>query len=78
MLTELMYWQKPIMPVEWTISSWVAIDWKDEMSREELLAAQRPEDMELAKVMLLAAKKRNKGQFDRTDRLRLRKIKEGD
>ena len=40
MPAELMYGQKPIMPVERTIASWMAIDWSNEMSREELLAAR--------------------------------------
>ena len=39
MPTELMYGQKPIMPVERMIASWTAINWSNEMSREELLAA---------------------------------------
>ena len=38
MLAELMYGQKPIMLMEQTISSWAAVDWRDEMSHEELLA----------------------------------------
>ena len=38
MLAELMYGQKPIMSMERTISSWAAVDWRDEMSHEELLA----------------------------------------
>ena len=38
MPVELMYGQKPIMPTERTISSWAAVDWKDEMRWEELLA----------------------------------------
>ena len=52
MPAELMLGQRPVMPVEWTISSWTVIDWSEEMSREELLAAQicqlerRPEDVE--------------------------------
>ena len=52
MPVELMYGQKPIMPVEKTIASWTAIDWSIEMSREELLAARirqlerRPDDVE--------------------------------
>ena len=37
---EVMYGHKLIMPMERTISSWAAVDWKDEMSREELLAAR--------------------------------------
>ena len=32
MSAELMYGQKPIMPVERTVSSWATIDWKAEMS----------------------------------------------
>jgi hypothetical protein len=84
MLAELMYGQKPIMPTEWAISSWAAVDWKDEMSREELLTAriqqlgQRPEDVERAADKLRAARLKNKGRFDPTHRLRLKKIEEGD
>jgi hypothetical protein len=54
MPAELMYGQKPIMPIERTIASWVAIPWEKEMSREELLVARirqlerRPEDLENA------------------------------
>ena len=40
MPTELIYGQKPIMPVKQMISSWAVVDWRDEMSREELLAAR--------------------------------------
>ena len=40
MPAELMYGQKPILPTEQTIPSWVTMDWRDEMSREELLAAR--------------------------------------
>ena len=84
MPTELMYGQKPIMPVERTVSSWTAVDWKDEMSREELLAARirqlerRPEDVEKAKERLHVARERNKARIDRTHRLRPKKIEEGD
>ena len=80
MLAELMYGQKPIMPIEQTISLWAAVDWRDKMSREELLAAcgRKPEDMERAKAKLHAAKARNKSKFDRTHRIRPKKIKEGD
>ena len=52
MPTELMYGQNPVMPIEKTIASWVAIPWENEMSREELVAARirqleiRPEDLE--------------------------------
>ena len=84
MPAELMYGQKPIMPVERTVSSWAVLGWKDEMSREELLAARirqlerRPEDVEKAREKLRMARKRNKARFDRTHRLRPKKIEEGD
>ena len=84
MPAELMYGQKPIMPVEHTISSWAAIDWTCKMSREELFAARirqlerRPEDIARAKAKLHAAPEKKKDRFDRTHRLRPRKIEEGD
>ena len=70
MPTELMFGQKPIMPMEQTISSWATVDWRDEMSREELLAARirqlerRPEDVERAAEKLRMARIRNKARFD--------------
>ena len=84
MPTELMYEQNPIMSVEHTISSWVAINWTGEMSREELLAARirqlerRPGDVARAKAKLCAGREKNKDKFDRTHQLRPRKIEEGD
>jgi type II secretory pathway pseudopilin PulG len=60
------------------------MDWKDEMTREELLAARirqlqrRPEDVERAAERLRAARVKNKERFDRTHRLRPKKIEEGD
>ena len=84
MPAKLMYGQKPVMPIEETITSWVAMPWENEMSREELLATRirqlerRPEDLELAKERLEAARIKNKARFDKTHRLRPRKIEEGD
>ena len=84
MPAELMYGQKPVMPIEETITSWVAMPWENEMSKEELLATRirqlerRPEDLELAKERLEAARIKNKARFDKTHRLRPRKIEEGD
>ena len=72
------------MPVERTIASWTAIDWSNEMSREELLTARirqlerRPDDVERATARVKEARIRNKARFDRTHRLRPRKIEEGD
>ena len=71
------------MPVEQTISSWDLVDWIDEMTREELLAVrirqleQRQEYVERARAKLYAARMKDKGRFDRTHRLRPRKIEEG-
>ena len=72
------------MPVERTIASWIATDWSNEMSTEELLAARirqlerRPDDVERATARIKEARIRNKARFDRTHRLQLRKIEEGD
>ena len=73
MPAELMYRQKSIMSMERTISSWAVVDWRDEMSREELLATRirqlerRLEDVERAKAKLHVdvVRARNKGRFDR-------------
>jgi hypothetical protein len=84
MPAELMYGQKPIMPTERMISSWAALECRDEMSREELLTARirqlerRPEDVERAVEELRTARLRNKERFDRTHRLPPKKIEEGD
>ena len=84
MPTELMYGQKPVMPIEKTITSWVAIPWENEMSREELLAARirqlerRPQDLEHAQKIMEVARVKNKIRFDKTHRLRPKKIEEGD
>jgi hypothetical protein len=84
MPAELMYRQKPFMPKERTIASWAALEWRNEMSREELLAARirqlerRPEDVERATEKLRTARLRNKERFDRTHRVRPKRIEEGD
>jgi hypothetical protein len=72
MPAELMYGQKPVMPTERMIASWAALEWRNEMSREELLAARiqqlerRLEDVERATERLRTAQIRNKERFDRT------------
>jgi hypothetical protein len=84
MPVEMMYGQKPVMPTERTIASWAALEWRNEMSREELLAAhirqleRRPEDVERATERLRTARIRNKERFDRTHQLRPKKIEQGD
>ena len=65
------------------IASWTTIDWANEMSREELLAARirqlerRPEDVEWTTAKVKEVRIRNKARFDQTHRLRPRKIGEG-
>ena len=84
MPAELIFGQKPIMPVEQSIVSWLALPWQEELSREELLAIRirqlerRTEDIEVAKARLKNARLKNKENFDRRHRLRPRKIMEGD
>ena len=56
MLVELMFGQKLIMAIERTITSWMLVDWTDQMNIEEQLCARirqlerQPQDMEQAKV----------------------------
>ena len=65
MPTKLMFGQKSIMPVEWTIPSWMVVDWMDEMNQEELLATRiqqlerQPEDVERARVKVKEAQMKN-------------------
>ena len=72
MPAELMDGQKLVMPIEETITSWVAMPWENEMSREELLATRirqherKPKDFELAKERLEEARLKNKARFDKT------------
>ena len=84
MPAELILGQKPIMPVEESIMSWTSIPWREELSREALLALRiqqlerRPEDIELAAQRLKEARLKNKIRFDKTHRIRPKKIEEGD
>ena len=84
MLAELMYGQKPVMPIEETIPTWNVLPWQDGLSREELLALhirqleRRPEDIEAAKEQLKNAKLKNKDYLDKHHRLRRKLIEKGD
>ena len=84
MPAELILGQKPIMTIEQSVTSWTALPWQEEMSREDLLATRiqqlerRPEDVELAIERLCEARLKNKENFNKKHRLRLRKIEEGD
>ena len=79
-----MFGQKPIISVERTITSWMAVDWANKMSQVKLLVArirqfERPaEDVERATKRVKEARIRNKGRFDRAYQLRPRKVEEGD
>ena len=84
MLIELMHGHKPIMPREESIPTWVFLSWEDNISRERLLElriqqlGRLPEDMEVALERLKAARLGNKERFDKTHRLRMKKIEKGD
>ena len=75
MLAKLMLRQKTIMPVEQMVMSSMAIDWADEMSREELVVAWirqlelRPEDIKRAMARLEKAQRKNKERFSQVHRL---------
>ena len=60
MLAELIFGQKPIMLIEQSIVSWMALPWQDEISREYL----RSEDIEVAKARLKNARLKNKKDFE--------------
>ena len=80
---ELIFEQKPVIPIQQTILSWVAIDWAKEISREELLVVRicqlkrRPKGIEQAATKLEEVQKMNKGHFDQTHQLWPKKIEEG-
>jgi hypothetical protein len=84
MPAELIFGQKPIMPVEQSIISWLALLWQEEVSREELLALRirqlerRTEVIEVAKAQLKNVRLKNKKDFERRHQLRPRKVVEGD
>ena len=67
-----MYGQKPVMPIEKTIASSVAIPWDNEMTQEGLLAARirqlkrRPKDLETTQKIMEAARVKNEIRFDKT------------
>ena len=84
MPAELMYGQKPVMPIEEVVPTWGVLPWEDGLSREELLALRirqlerRPEDIEIAIKRLKDAREKNKDRFDRKHRLRPKAIQNGD
>jgi hypothetical protein len=84
MPVELMHGQKPMMPGEENIPTWMFLSWEDGISRERLLELRiqqlerLPEDLEKALERLKVARLSNKERFDKTHRLRVKKIEEGD
>ena len=72
---ELILGQKPIMPVEQSVFSWVSLPWVDEMSREDFLALRirqlerRDEDVQIATERMKQCRLWNKERFDKTHRL---------
>ena len=84
MPAELIYGQKPVMPIEEVVPTWNVLPWEDGLSREELLALRirqlerRPEDIEIAIKKLKEAREKNKVRFDSKHRLRPQAIQNGD
>lgn len=84
MPAELMYGQKPVMPIEEVVPTWSVLPWEDGLCREDLLALRirqlerRPEDIEVAIKKLKEAREKNKERFDRKHRLRPKAIENGD
>lgn len=81
---ELMLGQKPIMPAEDSLPTWVFLDWEDGVTTERLLELRikqlerLPEDQKIALERMKAARLSNKERFDRTHRLRIKQIQVGD
>ena len=81
---ELMLGQKPIMPAEDSLPTWVFLDWEDGVTTERLLELRirqlekLPEDRKIALERMKAARLKNKERFDITHRLRLKQIQVGD
>jgi hypothetical protein len=81
---ELMLDQKPIMPAEDLVPTWVFLEWKDSITTERLLALRIQqlerlhEDQKIALEKLKAARLGNKERFDKNHRLRTKSIQIGD
>jgi hypothetical protein len=81
---ELMLGQKPIMPAEDLVPTWVFLEWKDGITIERLLALRiqqlerLPEDQKIVLEKFKATRLGNKDRFDKTHRLRTKSIQIGD
>ncbi|KAL3685686.1 hypothetical protein R1sor_003708 [Riccia sorocarpa] len=76
MPVELILGQKPILPIEDSVLSWVSLPWEDGVDHETLLAwrirqlERREEDLADAQEKLKQTRLKNKSMFDKTHRLR--------
>ncbi len=81
---ELVGGHLPLMPIESSVTSWRTVAWRDQVSTEELiqrrinLFSQSPEKIQLAVENIKEARMKNKEYFDKTHRVRPKKIEEGD
>jgi len=84
MPVELMHGQKSMMPRKRNILTWMFFTWKNEINREKLLelriqqVKRLSEDLRMALEKFKIARLSNKEQFDKTHRLRVKTIEEGD
>ncbi|KAL3682085.1 hypothetical protein R1sor_000107 [Riccia sorocarpa] len=84
MPVELILGQKPILPIEDSVLSWVSLPWEDGVDHETLLAwrirqlERREEDLADAQEKLKQTRLKNKFRFDKTHRLRPKPIQHGD
>ncbi|KAL3702292.1 hypothetical protein R1sor_020314 [Riccia sorocarpa] len=84
MPVELILGQKPILPIEDSVLSWVSLPWEDGVDHETLLVwrirqlERREEDLADAHEKLKQARLKNKFRFDKTHRLRPKPIQPGD
>ena len=80
----LMFGQNVIYPIETSVTTWAAIDWKYPMEREDLLEARirqlerRPEDLDIAQKRIRESRAIGKSYFDKTHRLRPHPLEKGD
>jgi len=74
----------PILPAEQDVATWGVLPWKDNLSREDLLAIRirqlerRPEDIAVAVAKIKACRLRNRDRFNKNHRLRPKPINSGD
>jgi hypothetical protein len=81
---ELMLGQKPIMPAEDLVPTWLFLEWKDGITTKRLLELRiqqlerLPKDQKIVLEKFKATRLSNKDRFDKTHRLRTKSIQIGD